>query len=250
MAGGAALDGRKEKNDRSKERRMKHRCATTLHELNAVISQKNAPVIAYFRASWAPMCTQTDAILNQLVKDCPNVVFISIEAEESEEIVDKYEVASVPAFVSIEVSQQASPVRNVTRGQGGKKTGIIVGANAPEISKMAVQLDKKTSGSSAAPVTTRSHDEGATTAPLPLNQRLEKLVSREPVMLFMKGSPGAERCGFSRQIVSILEQQGVKYGHFDILEDEEVRQGLKEYSKWPTYPQLYSKGKLVGGLDI
>ena len=113
---------------------------------------------------------------------------------------------------------------------------------------MAVQLDKKTSSST--PVTTRSVDDGASAAPVTLNQRLEKLVSREPVMLFMKGAPGAERCGFSRQIVSLLDQQGIKYGHFDILEDEEVRQGLKEYSKWPTYPQLYSKGKLVGGLDI
>ena len=69
-------------------------------------------------------------------------------------------------------------------------------------------------------------------------------------MLFMKGAPSAEKCGFSRQIVSLLEENGVKFGTFDILSDEEVRQGLKTFSNWPTYPQLYSKGKLIGGLDI
>eukprot|EP01062_Namystynia_karyoxenos_P062339 TRINITY_DN55234_c0_g1_i1.p1 TRINITY_DN55234_c0_g1~~TRINITY_DN55234_c0_g1_i1.p1 ORF type:complete len:209 (+),score=75.97 TRINITY_DN55234_c0_g1_i1:74-700(+) len=80
--------------------------------------------------------------------------------------------------------------------------------------------------------------------------RLKALISRDPVMLFMKGNPEAPRCGFSRQIVDILNQEGVKYGTFDILTDEAVRQGLKELSQWPTYPQLYVKGELVGGLDI
>ena len=83
-----------------------------------------------------------------------------------------------------------------------------------------------------------------------LNSRLEKLINREPVMLFMKGAPAAEKCGFSRQIVALLQENGVQFGSFDILADEEVRQGLKTFSNWPTYPQLYAKGKLVGGLDI
>jgi Grx4 family monothiol glutaredoxin len=83
-----------------------------------------------------------------------------------------------------------------------------------------------------------------------LNKRLERLIHEQPVMLFMKGAPAAEKCGFSRQIVALLQDNGVKFGSFDILSDEEVRQGLKTYSNWPTYPQLYAKGKLVGGLDI
>ncbi|KAJ3092966.1 Glutaredoxin 3 [Quaeritorhiza haematococci] len=83
-----------------------------------------------------------------------------------------------------------------------------------------------------------------------LNTRLKKLVNKASVMLFMKGNPDVPRCGFSKQIVQILRDQGVTFDTFDILEDEEVRQGLKEYSSWPTYPQLYVKGELVGGLDI
>jgi len=66
----------------------------------------------------------------------------------------------------------------------------------------------------------------------------------------MKGEPSAPRCGFSRQIVEILNQTGVPFSHFDVLSDEEIRQGLKKYSDWPTYPQLYVKGELLGGLDI
>jgi len=87
-------------------------------------------------------------------------------------------------------------------------------------------------------------------APKSLNERLKELTSRSPVMLFMKGLPSAPKCGFSRQIVEILEKKGVSFDAFDILQDEEVRQGLKTYSDWPTFPQLYSQGALIGGLDI
>lgn len=69
-------------------------------------------------------------------------------------------------------------------------------------------------------------------------------------MLFMKGTPAAPQCGFSRQLVALLREKGVRYGFFNILADDEVRQGLKAFSDWPTYPQLYLDGNLVGGLDI
>jgi len=83
-----------------------------------------------------------------------------------------------------------------------------------------------------------------------LNERLVALINSHPVMLFMKGAPEAPQCGFSAKIVSILNQDGIKFGSFDIFSDEEVRQGLKTFSNWPTYPQLYAGGKLIGGLDI
>ena len=69
-------------------------------------------------------------------------------------------------------------------------------------------------------------------------------------MLFMKGSPQAPRCGFSRQMVELLAEVKATYGYFDVLTDETVRQGIKAYSNWPTFPQLYINGELVGGLDI
>ncbi|KAF2303341.1 hypothetical protein GH714_016929 [Hevea brasiliensis] len=83
-----------------------------------------------------------------------------------------------------------------------------------------------------------------------LEDRLRSLIASSPVMLFMKGSPDAPRCGFSSKVVNALREEGVSFGSFDILSDEEVRQGLKVFSNWPTFPQLYYKGELVGGCDI
>lgn len=83
-----------------------------------------------------------------------------------------------------------------------------------------------------------------------LEDRLKKLTSSSPVMLFMKGTPDAPRCGFSSKVVNALKEEGIDFGSFDILTDDEVRQGLKVYSNWPTFPQLYYKGELIGGCDI
>ena len=65
-----------------------------------------------------------------------------------------------------------------------------------------------------------------------------------------QGTPEAPRCGFTKQLLALLNEQGVQFGSFDILSDPAVREGLKAYSNWPTYPQLYVSGELVGGLDI
>jgi Grx4 family monothiol glutaredoxin len=86
--------------------------------------------------------------------------------------------------------------------------------------------------------------------PLPLEERLRALVNQAPVMVFIKGTPDAPKCGFSRSIVGILNEAAIAYEHFDILTDDEVRAGLKTFSDWPTYPQLYVNGALAGGLDI
>lgn len=83
-----------------------------------------------------------------------------------------------------------------------------------------------------------------------LKQRIEQTVNKDRVMLFMKGSPSMPQCGFSAAVVGVLKEVGVPFGSHNILADPELREGLKEYSSWPTYPQLYVDGKLVGGCDI
>lgn len=70
------------------------------------------------------------------------------------------------------------------------------------------------------------------------HERLSKLVQAKSVMLFMKGNPNSPQCGFSRQIVGLLRERGVKFGFFDILQDDDVRQGMKAFSEWPTYVML------------
>jgi len=91
---------------------------------------------------------------------------------------------------------------------------------------------------------------GTATSPKPLKDRLKETINHAPVMVFMKGNTEQPRCGFSGKLVNLLNEHSIEFGTFDILSDEEVRQGLKEYSNWPTYPQVYSHGKLIGGLDI
>ncbi|XP_019848966.1 PREDICTED: glutaredoxin-3-like [Amphimedon queenslandica] len=85
---------------------------------------------------------------------------------------------------------------------------------------------------------------------MPLDERLKILTSQSHIMLFMKGTPDNPKCGFSKAICSILKEIDVQFEAYDILEDEDIRQGLKTYSNWPTYPQLYANGNFLGGLDI
>ncbi|MED5205010.1 MAG: Grx4 family monothiol glutaredoxin [Pseudomonadota bacterium] len=82
------------------------------------------------------------------------------------------------------------------------------------------------------------------------NQRIADIVGDNDVVLFMKGTPLFPQCGFSSRAVAILDHCGVAYDSVDVLQDMEIRQGIKAYSDWPTIPQLYVKGEFVGGSDI
>ena len=83
-----------------------------------------------------------------------------------------------------------------------------------------------------------------------LRKRITDTLARGRVVLFMKGNPAMPQCGFSAAVVGILKETGVPFESYNILADQELREGLKTYSNWPTYPQLYVDGKLVGGADI
>jgi monothiol glutaredoxin len=83
-----------------------------------------------------------------------------------------------------------------------------------------------------------------------LSARIQKTIAQQRIMLFMKGSPAMPQCGFSAAVVQILKQLNVPFGSHNILADPELREGLKQHSNWPTFPQLYVDGKLVGGCDI
>ena len=80
--------------------------------------------------------------------------------------------------------------------------------------------------------------------------RIEEMIKSSKVFLFMKGSPSFPQCGFSARSVAILKELGVSFNSFDVLSDEEVRSGIKEFGNWPTIPQLYVNQKLLGGSDI
>ena len=81
-------------------------------------------------------------------------------------------------------------------------------------------------------------------------QRIETLIAGSPVFVFMKGTQLMPQCGFSNNVVQILNALGVPFASFDVLSDPEIRQGIKEFSDWPTIPQVYVRGEFLGGSDI
>ena len=83
-----------------------------------------------------------------------------------------------------------------------------------------------------------------------VNDRIDALVKGNDILLFMKGTPLFPQCGFSSRAIAILDHLGQPFETVDVLQDQEIRQGIKEYSDWPTIPQLYVKGEFVGGSDI
>ncbi len=83
-----------------------------------------------------------------------------------------------------------------------------------------------------------------------VNERISEQLGSHDVLLYMKGTPDFPQCGFSGQTVAALKAVGKPFSYVNIFEDQEVREGLKTYSNWPTFPQLYVKGELIGGCDI
>ena len=83
-----------------------------------------------------------------------------------------------------------------------------------------------------------------------INTKIKNLVEKNEVFLFMKGTPDVPQCGFSLSVANILKHLNIKFESLNVLDNEDIRQGIKSYSDWPTIPQLYVKGKFIGGCDI
>ncbi len=84
----------------------------------------------------------------------------------------------------------------------------------------------------------------------PVHDRISEQIQRDDVVVYMKGTPIFPQCGFSAVVVQVLSHAGVKFQAYNVLEDSELREGIKSFSRWPTIPQLYVKGEFVGGCDI
>ncbi|CAD6205486.1 unnamed protein product [Miscanthus lutarioriparius] len=219
-------------------------------ELEAAVAGARAAAV-HFWASWCEASKQMDEVFAHLAVDFPHAAFLRVEAEEQPEISEAHGVSAVPYFVfykegktvdTLEGANPASLANKVAKVAGPASVaesavpaslGVAAGpAVLEKIQKIAQQ-----NGSSAAESTNSGSTEDA------LNKQLEQLVNSHPVFLFMKGTPEQPRCGFSRKVVDILKQEGVKFGSFDILTDNDVREGMKKFSNWPTFPQLYCKGQ-------
>ncbi|GMM29568.1 monothiol glutaredoxin [Martiniozyma asiatica (nom. inval.)] len=212
---------------------------TSKEQFSELTSVKDKLIALYFHTPWASPCFQMNKVISTLAESpqYESTTFLSINADNFPEVSDLFDITAVPYFVLV-------------------KNGTILKELSGADPKEFVNTLDTFSTSQGAKTQSDSVQERSTVAapqeetPEQLNDRLKKLTTAAPIMLFMKGTPSAPQCGFSRQMVAILREHQVRFGFFDILKDDSVRQGLKAFSDWPTFPQLYISGEFQGGLDI
>jgi Grx4 family monothiol glutaredoxin len=172
--------------------------------------------VTLFTATWNKESSAAKELLIRL-----NVPFqvVDVEEESGKAVAKKYSVSRIPSILFI---------NNTTESEERSR---LTGYDPQEFSK--------------------AFSPGTLKCPSSLEDRMKTLINSSKLMIFIKGTPEAPKCGFTVQLITLLKQNNVNdYGSFDILSDEQIRQSLKEFSKWPTYPQIYFKGELIGGLDI
>ncbi|KAG2683748.1 hypothetical protein I3760_10G047700 [Carya illinoinensis] len=220
--------------------------------------RSGAPVILHFWASWCEASKPMDQVFSHLSTDFPQTHFFRVEAEEQPEISEAYSVSVVPFFVlfkdgktvdTLEGADPSSLTNKVIKVAGSINPGepaapaSLGQAAGPAVRETVKKLVKEDGSSKVENQVQPSLSDA-------LKKNLQQLIDSHAIMLFMKGSPEEPKCGFSQKVVEILKKEKVKFGSFDILSDNEVHDGLKRFSNWPTYPQLYCKGELLGGCDM
>ena len=176
-------------------------------------------VVAHFYTEWCEPSIQLNALIDSWVEEKyhENVFFVAVDAEKATSVVQDLSVEAVPMIVFF---RNAKFVFNVE----GARVEAIEGT----IKRLYYASD--------------AHE--------PLETRLKNIIERERIVVFLTGTPSQPQCGFTSRICEILARANISFGHFDIMTDNEVLHGLKKYSNWPTYPQVYVDGQLVGGCDI
>ncbi|XP_053672035.1 glutaredoxin-3 [Anopheles nili] len=181
--------------------------------------------VVLFSAEWAEQCKQISDVMNELAKqsDFKSLQYLDVPAEDLSEISLHHQIDSVPTILFFRAGTAVDRI-----------DGVDVGTLTQKVKKYAGATGLNATAGVASNI----------------EVRLKELINVSKVMIFMKGDRNTPRCGFSKQLIAIINDTGVEYETFDILTDEAVRQGLKTFSNWPTYPQVYVNGELVGGLDI
>jgi len=218
--------------------------SSTQHKIIKDLSPSSPPPstrsVLFFWASWHEESARngsTDNLFRTLASSS-NLPFYRVEAEALPDLSSRYNVTVVPTFVLLDHEGVM-----IDRIEGLGDIARITQAVSALQNRTESKTTSRSKEISQSPVNEMTEQER-------LNQKLKNLVLSSQVMIFIKGTPKEPKCGFSRQAVDILSQCGIAFGSFDILTDESVRQGLKGFSDWPTFPQLYVRGEFMGGLDI
>ncbi|EFO27600.1 hypothetical protein LOAG_00884 [Loa loa] len=184
--------------------------------------------LVHFSAKWSEICEQLNNLLLEFKDELKCFDFAAVEAEDVAELSVANNIVVAPTILFFKKGKEVDRLQGFDPGD--LRIRIIKHNFVEGVASMTKKL-----------ITDEENN---------MNNRMKSLVLQSPLMLFIKGTPDNPKCGFSSQIVSLLREVNADFSSFDVLEDDEVRQGLKEYSHWPTFPQLYLNGELIGGLDI
>ncbi|KCV71475.1 hypothetical protein H696_02421 [Fonticula alba] len=217
-------------------------------ELSAHLRSSTSPeqlVVIYIWADWHPSHANMAKVFASLgVKySHANIQLLTLDAsaDSSSALLSELDVEAVPTFLFFKNSTPVGRVSGSSPQLLNQQFAAALSASVPVAEPAPTATPTPAPAPNAADLVP---------ANLPLQERLAQLVAVAPCTIFIKGTPEKPRCGFTRQLLQILHDNNVSFASFDILEDNEVREGLKKFSDWPTYPQVYVKGELLGGLDI
>jgi Grx4 family monothiol glutaredoxin len=197
---------------------------TEASKLQEILDAKK-PTVLHFGASW---CAPSETVNKCLDASPVEAIKVYIDAEKFPEAAEKFDIEAVPTVLFLRESSLPTENNVVASVEGGKISTIEF--NLRSLYGFQPKSAFKT-----------------------LDEYLKYLIERDTITLFITGTVSQPRCGFTEKLVKILHNDlglADKYTFYDILTDEEVCQGLKKYSDWATYPQIYTNGELVGGLDI
>lgn len=184
--------------------------------------------VLHVGAEWCAACSAVNALLDQSPTSVPKIY---VDAEKLPDVAEAFEVEAVPTVLFFRSD-------SITANAG--KTDVVAGVSGAKLPEIQFNLD------SLFGMLPKSAFKN-------LDDYINTLVRRDRVMVLLTGTPTVPRCGFAEKLIGILRSIGLNsagYKYYDILEDEEICQAIKKFGDWPTYPQLWVDGELVGGLDI
>ena len=217
-------------------------------------SSSESTIAVLFHASWVEGCSQLIETVEALQEEYEeSVKFLTVEADKLTDLSQTFNISKLPSvlfftnksnasenvakkIISPSSDQLVAAVESIVE-EGILNFDNIGGENIP--SDIDAILKSQQANQAAANANKEKIDPQQA-----LNDKLKSVINQSKFMIFIKGTPDAAKCGFSRQLLEIMVEQDVDFGYFDILEDDEVRQGLKKYSDWPTY--WFFRGILPG----
>lgn len=201
---------------------------STLVEFNKLKAETmgaDGGLVVHFSASWCEPCSAVNTHLESAAKAYSgHVTFVEVDCEASADIAESEGVDRVPFVLFYRFSSERGVMEPVAEVSGAKLESI-------DLNLRSLYGTQRSSFSS-------------------LNEYLKFLTTRPGIVMFITGTPSRPRCGFTGKLCELVESLSAPYTYYDVMASEEVCESLKTYSEWPTYPQVYVDGELIGGWDI